>query len=313
MPPQSLDEGTAAFRRFNRFYTKKIGALGDRLLGSPFSLTEARILFELASRLETGGKAFASDLRSELGLDAGYLSRLLSRLEKLGLISSGPSAGDGRRRSLDLSAKGWDAFRELDARSTGDAAQLLSGLEPAELESLVAAFGEVERFLGERAPRDPSISLRDPLPGDLGWVVSAHGEIYAREYGWGADFEALVARIVADFAARRDPLRERAWIAAADGLRVGSVFIVKVDDATAKLRLLLLAPEARGLGLGRRLVEEALAFARSAGYRKVVLWTNDSLAAARSIYAKLGFSLVASEKETIFAADTMSETWEKVL
>jgi DNA-binding MarR family transcriptional regulator/GNAT superfamily N-acetyltransferase len=313
MTTPARNEAIAVFRRFNRFYTRKIGVLGEGLLDSPFSLTEARILFELASRAEKGSTAYASELQAELGLDAGYLSRILGRFEKMGLVFKNKAEEDNRRRTLSLGPKGWEAFREIDARSTDDAARTLADLGASDLAALSAAIGKVESLLGgERSP-ERTCSLREPRPGDLGWVVSAHGELYAREYGWGAEFEALVARIVADFAASHDPDRERAWIAERDGERVGSIFVVKVDEETAKLRLLLLAPEARGLGLGRRLVDESLAFARRAGYRKIALWTNDSLVAARAIYAKEGFALVASEPETLFGAGTMSETWELAL
>jgi len=308
-----IDAGTAAFRRFNRFYTRVIGALSERHLESPFALAEARILFELASRAEAGVATYASDLREELGLDGGYLSRLLARFEGLGYMTSRRSEGDARRRSLLLEPKGWDMFRELDKLSGENAKRILSGLKSEDMERLVAAFATVERLLGAPAPEKPPVSLEEPGPGDLGWVVLAHGEIYSREYVWGAEFEALVARIVADFASCHDPERERAWIARAEGRRLGSVFLVRVDESTAKLRLLLLTPEARGLGLGRRLVDECLAFARAAGYARVVLWTNETLTAARAIYAKAGFRLAASEPETKFGTGTMSETWELAL
>jgi DNA-binding MarR family transcriptional regulator/GNAT superfamily N-acetyltransferase len=300
----------AAFRHFNRFYTKRIGVLEEKLLDSPFTLTEARVLFELGTRVESGKPVYASDLRSELGLDAGYLSRLLARFEKRGLSSSEAAVGDARRRSLVLKPLGRELFQQLDDRSSASAARALSGLGEADRRALIEAFKSVERVLNQAAPEPPPFILREPGPGDLGWVIAAHGEIYSREYGWGPEFEALVARIVADYAASRDPARERAWIAWAEGRRCGSVFLMKVDEATARLRLLILAPEARGFGLGRRLVDECLTFASSVGYKKIVLWTNDSLVAARTIYAKVGFRLVASEPETTFGAGTKSETWE---
>jgi DNA-binding MarR family transcriptional regulator/GNAT superfamily N-acetyltransferase len=301
-------ETIACFRRFNRFYTKKIGIFGPHLLDSPFSLIEARILFELASSSAAGKDTFASTLRAELGLDAGYLSRILSRFEKMGILSRRKSGGDGRRQALSLEPAGWAFFRELDARSSEDAGKNLAGLDAADRAGLAEAMKSIEDLLGG-SPRAP-IALRDPLPGDLGWVISAHGELYAREYGYGPGFEALVARIVADFASSRDGERERAWIAAREGRRLGSIFLVKADEETAKLRLLLLAPEARGLGLGRRLVEECLAFARAAGYRRVALWTNEALVAARAIYAKAGFALVSSAPDPMFADGSLSETWE---
>jgi DNA-binding MarR family transcriptional regulator/GNAT superfamily N-acetyltransferase len=304
VPPETI----AAFRRFNRFYTKKIGVLSESLLDSPFSLIEARILFELASRSEAGEAIFASVLRAELGLDAGYLSRILSRFEKLGILSRSKSGSDGRRQALSLELKGWDYFRDLDAVSSEDAAQTLASLDAVDQASLSGAMSDIESLLG--GAQGPSVTLRDPAPGDLGWVVSAHGELYSREYGYGPEFEALVARIVADFSANRDPERERAWIAARGDRRLGSIFLVKVDELTAKLRLLLLVPEARGLGLGRRLVSECLDFARAAGYRKASLWTNSALVAARSIYAKAGFSLVSSACDPMFADGSLAETWE---
>jgi DNA-binding MarR family transcriptional regulator/GNAT superfamily N-acetyltransferase len=310
MDKTSRGEAVAAYRSFNRFYTRKIGVLGEGLLDSPFSLAEGRILFELASRNETGQAAYASEIQAELGLDAGYLSRILAGFEKRGLLSRYKAKGDGRRRALSLRPDGLKAFRDLDKRSDADAARSLEGIEDARLAALVDSMRRIETILDGRPPEPPTIMLREPEPGDLGWVVSAHGELYQREYGWGPEFEALVARIVADFAARRERERERAWIALRGGTRVGSIFLVKVDDEIAKLRLLLLAPEARGTGLGRRLVEECLAFAREVGYSKVVLWTNSSLAAARAIYAKAGFALVASEPERQFGVGTMSETWE---
>jgi DNA-binding MarR family transcriptional regulator/GNAT superfamily N-acetyltransferase len=310
MNQPGLDEGAAVFRRFNRFYTKKIGVLGERLLDSPFALAEARLLFELASREKAGRVTYASDLRAELALDGGYLSRLLSRFERQGIPTRRRGEDDARRRSLRLEAKGWALFAELDALANDDATRTLAALGGESLNDLVEALKTVERILGGEAAEPWSCALREPGPGDMGWVISAHGEIYTREYGRGPEFEALVARIVADFASSHDPVREKAWIAWAEGRRVGSVFLVQVDQDTAKLRLLILAPQARGHGLGKRLVEECIAFAGSVGYSKLVLWTNDSLVAARSIYAKAGFRIVASEPELNFGQGTRSETWE---
>jgi DNA-binding MarR family transcriptional regulator/GNAT superfamily N-acetyltransferase len=309
----SHSEAIAAYRSFNRYYTRKIGVLGEALLESPYSLSEGRILYELGSRSESGETVFASEIQSNLGLDAGYLSRILAGFEKRGLLSRYKAQGDGRRRALALTPEGLKAFRDLDRRSNSDAGRSLESLDDERLAELTDSMRRIESILESKPASPAEIALREPEPGDMGWVVSAHGELYAREYGWGPEFESLVARIVADFASKREPGKERAWIALKDGARVGSIFLVKVDDETAKLRLLLLAPEARGLGLGKRLVDECLAFAKSARYRKVVLWTNSSLSAARAIYAKEGFCLVASEAETLFGEGTMSETWQLAL
>jgi DNA-binding MarR family transcriptional regulator/GNAT superfamily N-acetyltransferase len=307
MGENQLDTRIGAYRSFNRFYTKKIGALSEGILGSGYSLAEARVLFEIAS-----GADSASELCAELGLDPGYLSRMLRKFESEGLISRERSEGDGRRKALVLEPEGRRRFGELDERSRLDAARILGGLDEPGQRALVEAMGRIEGLLaGEGGvPRAPAFVIRDPRPGDFGWVLRAHASIYAREYGYGPDFEALVARIVADFASRRDGAKERCWIADLDGEPVGSVFLVKVDEETAKLRLLILEPRARGFGLGRRLVDECLRFARAAGYRKTVLWTNSALAAARSIYAAAGFSLVSSAPDPMFSDGSLSETWE---
>lgn len=309
MREPTFAETIAAFRRFNRFYTRRIGVLRPRILDSRLSLAEARVLFELATRGVEDSTACASELRDELGLDPGYLSRILARFEREGLVSSAKAEGDGRRRLIKLEPKGQELFRELDSRSTDDATKALSSLDRGALLTLASAMRKIESILG--GVQEPaSIVIREPEPGDLGWVVSAHGEIYGREYGWGVELERIVARIIADFAAGHDPARERAWIAELDGERIGSIFLVKADEETAKLRLLILAQGARGRGLGKRLVDECLAFARSAGYRRVRLWTSDALTAARAIYAKAGFVLVSSKPETNFGQGAMSETWE---
>lgn len=309
MAVPSRGEAIAAYRSFNRYYTRRIGVLGESFLDSPFSLTEGRILFELGTAGESGATPFATDLQSRLGLDAGYLSRILASFERRGLVARYKTAADGRRRALALTTEGLKTYRELDRRSDAEASRCLEELDDVRLSELVGSMRRIESIIEGRKPDSPVLALREPAPGDLGWVVSAHAELYARERGWGAEFEAIVARIVADFAEKRDPLKERAWIATKDGVRIGSIFLVKVDEATAKLRLLLLSPEARGLGLGRRLVRECLAFARGAGYRKAVLWTNSSLEAARAIYAKEGFILSSREPELQFGKGTMSETW----
>lgn len=316
MSPEQLQRNVAAFRAFNRFFTRKIGVLREGLLDSPFSLTEARILFELAGGLAGGqsspaGGQSSSALCKKLDLDPGYLSRVLGRFEGQGLVlRTSSTGGDNRRRLIGLTAKGREAFAALDARSRDEAVKMLAGLSELGCARLISSMKAIEEILGETEPAPPAFVLRDPEPGDLGWVVERHGAVYAREYGWDASFEALVARIVADYAADHDQRMERCWIADAGGVRVGCVFVIKLDEATAKLRLLLVEPEARGRRLGARLVDESIRFARSRGYRKLTLWTNSVLVAARTIYDAAGFSLVASEPARLFGKELVSETWE---
>jgi DNA-binding MarR family transcriptional regulator/GNAT superfamily N-acetyltransferase len=306
MRPDQLAADVSAFRAFNRFITRKIGVLREGLLDSSFSLSEARILFELAQ----GEAGSAAAIAEELGLDPGYLSRVLSRFEARGLVTRRAAEGDSRRRLLALNEAGRAAFALLDGRSRDEATGMLEALSDGDRSRLIRAMRTIEGILGERPAPPSAFVLREPEPGDLGWVVQRHGAVYAREYGWGAGFEALVARIVADYAAGHDPQKERCWIADLDGVPVGSVFLVRVDEATAKLRLLLVEPEARGRKLGVRLVDECIRFARSRGYRKLTLWTNSVLTAARGIYAAAGFALVASEPERLFGEDLVSETWD---
>jgi DNA-binding MarR family transcriptional regulator/N-acetylglutamate synthase-like GNAT family acetyltransferase len=294
-------------RRFNRFYTRHIGVLNEGLLESPFSLTEARILYELARC----SSPTATEIGQALGLDAGYLSRILRGFRQKGLLSRHASTEDGRRSLLGLTAAGRRAFARLDARSRDDCRGMLVELDAEDQRRLLQAMGAIERLLGGAAPAPSApVVLRSPLPGDYGWVVERHGAVYAQEYGWDASFEGLVAGIVARFAERHDPERERAFIAERGDERLGCVFLVRKSAAVAKLRLLLVEPRARGLGLGRRLVDECLRFARAAGYRKVTLWTNDILTAARSLYEKAGFRLVAREEHRSFGQDLVGETWE---
>jgi DNA-binding MarR family transcriptional regulator/GNAT superfamily N-acetyltransferase len=295
-----------AVRRFNRFYTRRVGALRAGLLGSPHPLPEARLLYELGSR----GTCSASDLGRELDLDAGYLSRLLHSLKRRGLLSSRRAKADARRSELSLTAKGRKAYAQLDSRSRDEVAGMLGGLAGAERERLVGAMQAVEGLLEGKASADHSISLRGHRPGDIGWVVSRHGALYAAEYGWDGRFEALVAEIAAAFIQRFDPKLERCWIAELDGEPVGSVFVVKQSAGVAKLRLLLIEPHARGRGLGHRLVRECIAFARDKGYRKLVLWTQSNLAAARAIYKAEGFVLKSTEKHHSFGARLTGEYWE---
>jgi DNA-binding MarR family transcriptional regulator/GNAT superfamily N-acetyltransferase len=292
-----------AVRRFNRFYTRRVGALRGGLLGSPHPLPEARLIYEIGQR----GECTASDLARDLDLDAGYLSRLLQGLKRRGLLTARRSAGDARARVLALTARGAKTHAQLDSRSRDEVAGMLGGLAGGERERLVGAMRAVEGLL-QGTPAE--VSLRAHRPGDIGWVASRHGALYAEEYGWDQRFEALVAEIAARFINRFDPARERCWIAELDGEPVGSVFVVKQSRTVAKLRLLLVEPRARGHGLGRRLVRECIAFARQKGYRKLVLWTQANLSAARAIYKAEGFKLVSTEKHNSFGARLTGEYWE---
>jgi len=297
---------TAAVRRFTRFYTRQIGLLNEGLLKSPYSLAESRVLYEIASREEVA----ASDLTRDLGLDPGYLSRMLRGFERKGLIDRTPSDSDARRQLLTLTDTGRAAFADLDRASAHQVEQLLSDLPAANRNRLLSAMATIERLLGAPGIRDEPIVLRPNRPGDMGWVVHRHGALYAQEYGWDETFEPMVADIVARFVRDFDPARERCWIAERGGNIVGSVFLVRETDEVAKLRLLYVEPEARGTGLGRRLVGECLSFARTAGYRKIVLWTNDCLHAARKIYENEGFRLVAEEPHHSFGKDLVGQNWE---
>ncbi len=296
-------------RRFNRFYTRHIGVLHEGLLQSPFSLTEARVLYELANR---DGPA-ASELGRELGLDAGYLSRILRGFEARGLIRRTPSAADGRQSHLWLTDAGRAAFAPLDQASRIEVGAMLGGLpEPAQ-KRLLAAMGTLQQLLDPRPePRTPYL-LRPHQPGDLGWIVHRHGVLYAEEHGWDERFEAMVAEIAARFIRQHDPRRERCWIAERDGEIAGSVLLVRDTDAVAKLRLLLVEPGGRGQGIGARLVLECERFARAAGYRTIRLWTNSVLAAARRIYQRAGYRLVESTPHRSFGHDLVGETWELTL
>lgn len=292
------------FRAFNRFYTGVVGALDDGLLHTRFSLTEARVLFELGR----GGELEVAALRHATGLDAGYLSRILTSFDDQGLVARRRSQQDARRQLVELTEEGLGAYAELNERSASQNALVLSRLGPGEREALLGSLETVERLLGGDPPAGRVI-LRQPGAGDLGWMVERHGALYAAEYGWDSTFETLVARIVADFAAEHDPARERAWIAELDGRRAGCILCVRADDETAKLRILLVEPWARGHGIGGRLVDECIAFARAAGYRRLVLWTNDVLAAARRIYERAGFRLVDEGEHRAFGHDLVEQTW----
>ncbi|MEU6916566.1 bifunctional helix-turn-helix transcriptional regulator/GNAT family N-acetyltransferase [Streptomyces olindensis] len=295
-------------RSFNRFYTNVIGALDyGRRLYAPYTLTESRVIYELAHAPRTD----AADLRAQLHLDAGYLSRILNRFEQDGLVERGPSETDPRRRRITLTARGREAAALLDERARESVGELLDTVPAADRPRLAEAMGTVRAILGGgRAPRPEDVVLREPAPGDLGWIVQRNAALYAGEYGWNADYEGLVARIVADYAEDHDPHRERTWIAELDGRPVGCVMCVR-DEApgAARLRLLLVEPDARGLGIGDRLVRSVVDFAREAGYREVVLWTNDVLTAARRIYRRHGFVLVAEKPHRSFGRDLTGQDW----
>lgn len=307
MPPETRKR-VASVRAFNRFYTNVIGVLHSGLLDTPYSLTEARILFELAQRDTTE----VAELRRVLDIDAGYLSRILSRFEADGLAVRERSAEDARRQLIRLTGQGQTAFSALDARQDEDVAGLLATMSDEHQRRLLGAMSGIRELLGDT--RSEGYVLRPPGPGDLGWVVNRHGVLYAEEYDWDATFEALVARVVSDYASDHDPAREAGWIAEADGEPAGCVFCVRGDDdATAKLRLLLVEPSARGRGIGAGLVAECMRFARQAGYRRMTLWTNDVLDSARRIYQGAGFELVDEEKHHSFGHDLVGQNWARAL
>ncbi|HZE31531.1 MAG TPA: helix-turn-helix domain-containing GNAT family N-acetyltransferase [Actinoallomurus sp.] len=294
-------ERVAAVRAFNRFYTHLIGVVSEGLLETPYSLTEARVIFELAQR----EVAEVTALRRSLDLDAGYLSRILSRFEADGLIRRERSPDDGRRQVAGLTERGRTVYRELDGRSGDRIGRILAELPEDDQRRLVGAMEAIEGILGERR-RPAAYVLRAFGPGDFGWVVQRHGALYAAEYGWDATFEALVARVVADHIESRDG---DAWIAEVDGEPVGCVFCIRKSEHVAQLRLLLVEPSVRGMGIGGRLVEECVRFARRSGYDELVLWTNDVLGAARRIYQRAGFELVEEGPHHSFGHDLVEQTW----
>lgn len=306
-------------RAFNRFYTRRIGVLHEGLLDSPYTLAESRLLWEFAHH----DNPTATDLAHALDLDAGYLSRLLRSFKERGLIKSTRSSTDARHVHLSLTAAGRKAFAPLNTRSREQVAGLLGALREASQQQLLQAMATIERLLGDQAPQlgAPPYLLRPHRPGDIGWVIARHGALYAQEYRWDMRFEALVARIAADFVDRFNPTREACWIAEREGSNVGSVFLVQARDESshepvpgvAQLRMLLVEPTARGLGIGARLVDECERFARLVGYEKITLWTNSLLYAARGIYQKAGYVLVASESHHSFGHDLVGETWQKEL
>jgi len=301
------DGQISAVRAFTRFYTGRLGVLGQQLLQSPFSLSEARVLYEIA----TCENPSAKKIGIELGLDPGYLSRIVQKFDADGLITRKASPADRRQYQLGLTVKGRQAFAKLDRSSHDDVAEMLATLSDGDRQRLTGAMVTIERLLGSSAAA--TATLREPRPGDLGWVVQSHGALYASEYGFDSSFEALVAEICAKFLGSFDASRERCWIADIDGAQVGSVFLVRQSDDVAKLRLLLVEPAGRGQGLGRLLVTECIAFARACGYRKITLWTQSILAGARKIYSDAGFVLVASEPHRSFGQSLIGETWEMKL
>lgn len=301
-----MRDTVAAVRRFNRNYTKWTGLLDEHLHASSFGLTEARILYELAHRKV----ATASELIAALGLDAGYLSRILKAFTKSGYIARERSAEDGRQFSIALTKEGEAAFRPLEDGSAAAVSRQLAKLSPSDRNRLIQAMSVIEEVLGREANAGAPAVLRPPVCGDFGWIVHRHGALYYAEYGWNAEFEALVAEIVAKFIREFKEGREFCRIADKGGRVVGSVFVVEADAHTAKLRLLYVEPDARGEGLGRRLVEEAVSFARTAGYRRLTLWTNDLLAAARHIYEEAGFRLISEEPHESFGHKLTGQYWE---
>jgi DNA-binding MarR family transcriptional regulator/GNAT superfamily N-acetyltransferase len=303
-----LDPDVDAVRAFNRFWTGQIGLLDAGLVDTPYTLTEARVLFELARPEGPPGTTDVADLRRRLGLDSGYLSRLLGRFRADGLVTTDISALDGRRQVASLTPQGREVFAVLDARSAAQVAALLEPHAEPDRRRVVEAMATIRRVLTP-APPLPGYVIRPLRAGDAGWIVQANAVIYATEYGWDQTYEALVARIVADHIDQRDPRWENAWIAEVDGQPAGCVMCVRRDERTAQLRLLLVEGRARGSGLGTRLVDECLAFARRAGYERIVLWTNDVLVSARRIYEAAGFTLVEEEPHHSFGHDLVGQTW----
>ena len=305
MTESAIDKQVGILRDFNRFYTRKIGVL-DGMASTPFSLAEARVLYELAHR----ERPTATDIRTELGLDAGYMSRILRDFEHRKLVRREQSKVDERQRFLSLTTKGRREFAPLDDRSNRDIAAMLERLSSTERKQLVEAVQTVRSLLDDKIEPQIPYLLRMHQPGDMGWIVHRQAILYAEEYGWDETYEALAAEIVAQFIKNYDPKRERAWVAERDGRRVGAVFVAKDSDEIAKLRLLHVEAEARGLGIGKRLVKECVQFARQAGYRKMTLWTQSILHAARHIYKETGFKVVSRKKHHSFGKDLTAETWE---
>lgn len=295
-----------AIRHFTRFYTRRIGVLREGLLDSPFSLTEGRVIYELAHHETT----IATELAKELDLDAGYLSRILRGFEARGLIARRPAETDARQNVVSLTENGQQGFALINARSRSQVGTMLDEMTRSDQLRLVEAMGEIESLLGDKEPHRVPYILRPHQAGDIGWVVHRHGVLYAQEYGWDESFEALVAEIAAKFIQEFDPKCERCWMAEKDGENVGSVFLVKQSKDVAKLRLLLVEPKVRGLGIGKRLIDECIRFARLKGYRKITLWTNDVLVSARRLYEQAGFRLVEEERHHSFGRDLVGQNWD---
>jgi DNA-binding MarR family transcriptional regulator/N-acetylglutamate synthase-like GNAT family acetyltransferase len=304
------EDRIAIVRRFNRFYTRQLGVLRKTYLDSPYSLGEARVLYEIAN----GEAPTASDIGRALDLDAGYLSRTLRNFEQRGLIERQASAGDARQSHLTLSARGRKSFAPLERRSQRDTAAMLARLKPTDEARLIAAMNTIETLLDGAAEHNPASErryiLRAPKPGDFGWIVKRHAELYGREYGWIAPFEGVCAQIVADFVNKFDRKRERCWIAEMNSENVGSIMLAKETESVARIRLLLVDPKARGLGLGQHLTDECIRFARRAGYKKMTLWTHSVLTAARHIYQKAGFKLMRTERHRSWGRPVVSEHWD---
>lgn len=300
-----LEQRVQAVRQFSRFYTRQLGVLNEKLLGSKYSLTEVRVLFELAQRESCRAK----DIGQDLGLDAGYLSRIVNRFVRTRLVTRERSEVDARNMLLRLTTKGRAVFTSLDRQSSQQVAEMLTALPEAKQKKLVNALHQAEEaFAAEKTAE--LVVLRPHRPGDIGWVIHRHGALYAEEYGWDESFEALVAEVAAQFIKNFDPTRERCLIAELDGEAVGSIFLVKYTEEIAKLRLLLVEPLARGFGVGRKLIRECIDFARQSGYKKVTLWTQSCLLAARNLYREAGFKLVKEDSQSAFGADLVSEIWE---
>ena len=296
----------AAVRRFNRFYTQKIGVLDENVYGHSWSLTEARILYEVAH----GERVTASQIAATLGLDPGYLSRMVKHFEKQNFVRRTVGSDDRRKSVLTLTTKGAHEFARINQRSDEQVAEMIGALSHEDEHRLVSSMQAIEKLLGAPTDRHAPFLLRPPAAGDLGWVVQRHGVLYAQEYGWNEEFEALVADIVSKFVRHFEPKRERCWIAESEGENVGCVFVVKKSERIAQLRMLLVEPAARGRGIGQRLVQECIRFARQQGYQKMILWTNDVLHAARHIYERNGFELVKEDRHHSFGHDLVGQTWE---
>jgi DNA-binding MarR family transcriptional regulator/GNAT superfamily N-acetyltransferase len=310
LPIAGRDDAVAAVRRFTRFYTRQIGLLDEKLLKSEFTLTEARVLYDLAHQENPRTLTYLSH---ELLIDLGYLSRILKAFEARGLVARFPSPDDGRQTLFALTGTGRVAFEPLDRASQTEVHALIGLLTPRETERLLQSMRTIERLLGRPGQSSEAVILRSHRIGDLGWIASRQAILYAREYGWDETYEVLAAEILAGFVKSHDPNREQSWIAEREGEIVGSVFVVRGSETVAKLRLLYVEPDARGLGLGRRLVDACIGFAREKGYRTLSLWTNDVLVPARRIYQAAGFRCVAAEPHRSFGKDLVGETWELTL